>query len=447
MTSLGFTPEWARERQTTLPAYEDVTGPFNLNELHIYQRNIVNEVRRMLKAERLSETPRRGLISLPTGAGKTRVAVQAIVEAIRDDGFAGKILWVADRRELIEQAIDSWQDVWRCIGPERRPLRVTRLYGGQDAPTQSEGAHVVVASIQTLNARLGREDPDYALLEQVNLVVIDEAHHAIAPTYIRLMDNLGFATATDLDGPVLLGLTATPYRGRNEEETNRLVSRFSRKRLDRDGFRGIVGEDTEDVIRYLQSPKMRVLAKAKHDPPIDGGKLELTDDEIKQTKDVPWLPQSAEDRLAGNYQRTERILAKCEERVSDDSPTLIFATSVDHAKTIASELCRRGIPARSVDGNTSEGTRRRIVEEYRNGKIKVLVNYGVFREGFDAPRTSIVIVARPVFAPNAYFQMIGRGLRGHEHGGNDECLIINVKDNILNFKQKLAFTELDDFWD
>ena len=74
------------------------------------------------------------------------------------------------------------------------------------------------------------------------------------------------------------------------------------------------------------------------------------------------------------------------------------------------------------------------------------VDYGVFQEGFDAPLTRVIIVARPVYSPNLYFQMIGRGLRGTRNGGTDRCLIINVQDNIDNFERRLAFTGLDWLW-
>ena len=82
----------------------------------------------------------------------------------------------------------------------------------------------------------------------------------------------------------------------------------------------------------------------------------------------------------------------------------------------------------------------------RGGEIQALVNYAVFREGFDAPRTRAIIVARPVYSPNLYFQMIGRGLRGPKNGGNDRCLILNVYDNIENFGRRLAFSDLDWLW-
>ena len=78
--------------------------------------------------------------------------------------------------------------------------------------------------------------------------------------------------------------------------------------------------------------------------------------------------------------------------------------------------------------------------------LKHWSNYAVFREGFDAPRTRAIIVARPVYSPNLYFQMIGRGLRGVKNGGSDRCLILNVRDNIENYERKLAFSELDWLW-
>ena len=74
------------------------------------------------------------------------------------------------------------------------------------------------------------------------------------------------------------------------------------------------------------------------------------------------------------------------------------------------------------------------------------MNYGVFREGFDAPRTRAMVVARPVYSPNHYFQMIGRGFRGVRNGRNDRSPILNVRDNIVNYNEQLAFSGLDRLW-
>ena len=125
---------------------------------------------------------------------------------------------------------------------------------------------------------------------------------------------------------------------------------------------------------------------------------------------------------------------------------MVFATSVEHSQTVAALLTRLGIKSRAVSAGTEPSIRRLIVDQFRAGEIKVLVNYGIFREGFDAPRTRAIVVARPVYSPNLYFQMIGRGLRGVKNGGNDRCLILNVEDNIENFEGRLAFSDLGWLW-
>lgn len=441
VTSLGFSPEWAGERSLRRDPFIEVMGPYSLPALHDYQQIIAARLRQMLRSGALDREKRRGMISLPTGSGKTRVAVQGIVESMRDDDFAGGVLWVADRDELCEQAVESWQQVWASLGSEAQSLRISRMWAGQPAPVPTSDLHVVVASIQTLYSKLNSRSSEHDFLRDFKLVVFDEAHRSIAPTFTSAMEDIGFTRRQGAGEPFLLGLTATPYRGHNEDETRWLTNRYGRNRLDDGAF---PSDDPNDVILELQ--RMQVLARAEHEE-IEGGMFGLTKEEVQQAEATPWLPRSAEERLAQDPDRTERILDAYQEHVDGDWATLIFATSVEHAQTLSALLNSRGVRARAVSGSTDRTTRRRVVDEFRNGDIKVLVNYGVFREGFDAPKTRAIIVARPVYSPNLYFQMIGRGLRGIKNGGNDRCLILNVQDNIENFERKLAFTELDWLWD
>ena len=462
--SLGFSAEWAGDRNVRRAPFVEVEGPYALPALHDYQKTIVAQVRKMLRSadggtgqgssitrsstvpERANGSGRRGMISLPTGAGKTRVAVQAISEAMRDDGFSGGVLWVADRDELCEQAVEAWGQVWSGIGAQRARLRISRLWAGQPSPRPTGEAHVVVATIQTLRARLQHRRNDYDFLTEFGLVVFDEAHRSIAPTFTSVMHEIGLTRRQGEHEPFLIGLTATPYRGHDEEETARLVKRYGRQRLDAGAFST---DDPEIVVSELQS--MHVLALADHRT-IDGGDFSLNDDELMamtQEPRPPWLPRTVEDRIARDSARTNRIVDTYEAQVHSvdpDWPVLVFATSVEHAQTLAALLSTHGVPSRAVSGATEAATRRRIVEDFRRGDLKVLVNYGVFREGFDAPRTRVIIVARPVYSPNLYFQMIGRGLRGPRNGGTERCLIINVQDNIDNFERKLAFSDLDWLW-
>ncbi len=444
VTSLGFSPEWAGERNRRRDPFVEVMGPYSLPKLHRYQNKIAWRLRQMLKYGNLKQESRRGMISLPTGSGKTRVAVQGIVEAMRDDGLKGGVLWVADRDELCEQAVESWHQVWASIGRESQSLRISRMWAGQPPPIPTSDLHVVVASIQTLYSKMTSGNRDYDFLRDCKLVVFDEAHRTIAATFTSVMGEMGFTPRQRTDEPFLLGLTATPYRGSNKEETRWLTNRYGSNRLDRGAFES---DDPNDVIRELQN--MKVLARADHER-IEGGRFDLTWEEREKVGATPWLPRSAEDRLARDTERTERIVKAYRENIRDvnpEWPTLIFATSVEHAQTLSALLNADGVKARAVSGNTEPSVRRRVVEEFRGGDIKTLVNYGVFREGFDAPKTRAIIVARPVYSPNLYFQMIGRGLRGMRNGGNDRCLILDVEDNIENFERKLAFTELDWLWD
>ena len=437
--SLGFGPEWAGERNVQRDPYIEIQGPTLLPKLHDYQQTVVDNIRYLLKRDALT-TDRRGMVSMPTGSGKTRVAVQAVVEAIRDDGFQGGILWVADRDELCEQAVEAWREVWASEGKRATQLRISRMWGGHPKPLLTADPHVIVATIQTLSTRIDANPEAYDFLSYFNLLVFDEAHRSVAPTFTSVMQELGLTRYRREGEPLLIGLTATPYRGRDVEETARLVNRYSSNRLDAGAFDS---DEPEKVIRQLQN--MRVLARADQ-ATIDGGRFLLSDDERRLSADVPWLPQSVEDRIASNTARTQRIIDEYMRRIEPDWPTLIFATSVEHSKIIAALLSSIGVKARAVSAETNRMSRRRIVEEFRAGEIKALVNYGIFREGFDAPKTRAIIVARPVYSPNLYFQMIGRGLRGIRNGGNDRCLILNVRDNIENFERKLAFSDLDWLW-
>ncbi|MCY4370291.1 MAG: DEAD/DEAH box helicase family protein [bacterium] len=439
--SLGFGPEWAGQRKIPREPFVDVDGPYSLPPLHPYQAKIARNLIAMLGSG--PTAVKRGLISLPTGSGKTRVAVQGIVDAIRQKYYVGGVLWIADRNELCEQAVESWRQVWSNRGVRAAPLRISRLWKGQKNPTAVPGQHVIVASIQTLYRRMPYLNYQDELLADFRLVVFDEAHRSIAPTFTRTMRQLGLTYRRRTDEPFLLGLTATPYRGHNAAETERLVRRYSQNRLDSGVFRS---DNAEYVTRELQA--MRVLAQADH-MIIEGGQFSLRNDELSKMKDerLPWLPRRVEDEIAFDRERTKRLIAAYKTHIRGRNwPTLIFATSVDHAKTLAALLDMAGVKARSVDAGTDSSIRRKVVEDFREQRIDVLVNYGVFREGFDAPKTRAIMVARPVYSPNLYFQMIGRGLRGPLNGGNERCLILNVRDNIVNYEERLAFTELDWLW-
>ncbi|MFE5088985.1 DEAD/DEAH box helicase [Streptomyces sp. NPDC056638] len=419
---------FAGSRNPSPPVFETVEGPRDFPSLHSYQEDLVRNISTML--DRLA--PQRGMLSLPTGAGKTRVTAEAVIRWVKRAGeLKGPLLWIAQTEELCEQAVQSWKFVWNKVGAEG-PLTISRLWSGNEVGDVVDHPHLVVAIDAKLERCLGIDQ--YAWLRRAALVIVDEAHTAISKRYTEILSRLGLTQYET--GRHLLGLTATPFRNTNEEETRRLVNRFGNRRLDEGVF------PSGDPYRDLQEWGM--LAQVEHRT-LEGGRIELTRDEKTHADRMAVLSRSAEQRLADDHERSRRIVDSVAE-LPEDWPTLLFATSVDHAKYLAAMLNDRGIRSAAVDSTTSTQDRRNRIENFRNGRIRVLTNYGVLTQGFDAPATRAVVVARPVYSTNVYQQMIGRGLRGPRNGGKDNCLILNVSDNIDNFDTKLAFTQFEHLW-
>lgn len=428
VSDLKLPVSFAGSRTPTPPSSETVEGPRDFPSLHRYQEDLVRNITTML--DRLA--PQRGMLSLPTGAGKTRVTSEAVIRWVKRVGdLRGPLLWIAQTEELCEQAVQSWKFVWSKVGAER-PLTISRLWSSNEVGNVVDHPHLVVATDAKLERCLGTEQ--YAWLKQAALVIVDEAHTAISKRYTEILSLLGL---TQYDtGRHLLGLTATPFRNTNEDETRRLVNRFGNRRLDEGVF------PSGDPYRDLQDWGM--LAQVKHRT-LEGGRIELTRDEKAQAERMAMLSRAAEQRLADDHARSRRIVDSVA-ALPSDWPTLLFATSVDHAKYLSALLNDRGIPSAAVDSTTSAHDRRTRIESFRSGRIQVLTNYGVLTQGFDAPATRAVVVARPVYSTNVYQQMIGRGLRGPLNGGKDTCLILNVSDNIANFDTQLAFTQFEHLW-
>ncbi|URN18862.1 MULTISPECIES: sacsin N-terminal ATP-binding-like domain-containing protein [Streptomyces] len=428
VVDLGLPAPFAGYRAPTLEQSLTVEGPRDFPRLHDYQERLALNVFEML--DRLA--PQRAMLSLPTGAGKTRVTAEAVIRWVKQTGdLKGPLLWIAQTEELCEQAVQSWQFVWSKAGARTR-LTINRLWTSNEAAPAVDGPQLVVATDAKLQVCLGTGR--YAWLRDAALVVVDEAHVATSPRYTEILGLLGLTQhRTERH---LLGLTATPFRGHGEEETRRLVNRFGGRRLDE----GVFGSG--DPYSHLQ--ELGVLAQVEHRE-LTGGTIELSRQERENAEQFSLLSKAAEQRLADDHDRSRRIVAEIAE-MPEDWPVLVFATSVEHAKYLTARLKDHGISASSVDSTTSDSDRRARVRDFRDGRVRVLTNYGVLTQGFDAPATRAVVVARPVYSPNVYQQMIGRGLRGPLNGGKETCLILNVRDNIRNFDTALAFTKFEHLW-
>ena len=426
---LGFPPGYAGLERTRRDPWFEVAGPPDLPPLHDFQKAIANRAMALIESSR---PRRRGIISLPTGAGKTRVLVEALVRAMAQKRVAGPILWIAQTDELCEQAVETWGYVWRGFGPPTS-LRISRLWSSNEAELLEGGDQVVVATGAKLGVCAGSEQ--YEWLTRASCVVVDEAHGSTTPSYTELFRWLGLGRAREADGCPLIGLTATPFRGTSEEETKRLVGRYDRNRLDE----GLLGDDP---YRHLQD--MSVLARVRHKL-LPGSEINLTAEELARLQQTRLLPPSAGASLAADMDRN-RVLIESVSSLPSDWTVLLYAASVDHAELLAALLSLEGIPSAAVSSRTAQGARREFVNQFRAGGLRVLTNFSVFTEGFDAPAVRAVYVARPTFSPNLYQQMIGRGLRGPLNGGKEECLVVNVADNVAQYGEELAFREFEYLW-
>lgn len=254
VSDLKLPVSFAGSRTPTPPPFETIEGPRDFPSLHEYQEDLVRNITTML--DRLA--PQRGMLSLPTGAGKTRVTAEAVIRWVKRVGdLNGPLLWIAQTEELCEQAVQSWKFVWSKVGAER-PLTISRLWSGNEVGNVVDHPHLVVATDAKLERCLDTEQ--YVWLRQAALVIVDEAHTAISKRYTEILSRLGLTQYET--GRHLLGLTATPFRNTNEEETRRLVGRFGNRRLDEGVF------PSGDPYRDLQEWGM--LAQVEHRT-LEGG--------------------------------------------------------------------------------------------------------------------------------------------------------------------------------
>lgn len=435
VNGLGFPTDWAGFPGSQRAAVEMIDGPAVLSPLHDYQEFVTERIEAMMRGV----GPDRGMVSLPTGAGKTRVTVEALVKAVRMHlvSHAQPLVWIAQTDELCEQAAETWTYVWRAIGPQI-PMRLGRLWGSNEVTEEPGSFQLVIATIDKLSVLQKRSGDEYGWLRDPSIVVIDEAHTSIATSYTQVLEWMGRGgRARDKSARrPLVGLTATPFRGNSEIETERLAGRYDGNRLDRGAFR------KEDPYEELQD--MGVLAQVRHEV-LAGIDVTLSDRDKEDIEKMGRLPSSVTERLGADLARTLRVVDHIAS-LPEDWTVLAFAPSVENARVLAALLAHRGVPAVSVSADTETAARRHYIDEFKAGRIRVLTNYNVLTQGFDAPKVQAVYVARPTFSPNVYQQMIGRGLRGPRNGGSEEVLIVNVEDNFDQYGDLLAFNEFEYLW-
>ena len=382
---------------------------------------------------------RRVLLHMPTGAGKTRTALHIVASELRRQEPT-VIVWLAYSEELCEQAAVEFATAWSYLGD--RMVSIYRFWGSnRDLIIEDIKDGFLVASLTKTYERAKRDGEFIArLADRTALVIIDEAHQAIAETYSFLLDYL----VDRNEETALLGLTATPGRSWNDPSIDEELSDFFRRKkvtLNVPGYNNPVDYLIDKG--YLARPMFRSL-RYKHDEHFDEKQINL----LASSLDIP---ESILRRLAEDEKRNLVIVNAVENLIRQHDRILVFAATVGHARLLAVVLQARGIDASAVTGATPRDERSRIIVRYKNNdsEPKVLCNYGVLTTGFDAPRTSAAIIARPTKSLVLYSQMVGRATRGIRAGGNIEAEIITIVDtNLPGFgDMAAAFGNWEDVWD
>ena len=305
------------------------------------------------------------MVQMPTGTGKTHLLAAVVREFLCRFGM--RVWIVAHRRELVEQIEET----------------VARY--GMDR----EDGTVRVFSIQWLSRNWKK------MQEAPGLIVIDEAHHALAETYRELWKRYPEVKK--------LGMTATPCRLNGKGFTDlfdALVVSWSIAEFIRKGWLS--------AFDYVS-----IRADSREQRMIDSLKKRGADGDY----------QAKEMNEVLNRQVSIRRLYESVERYACGKKGIVYAVSIAHARQIAACYSAHGVETVAIDSKTPASERRELVEGFRQGRIKVLVNVDIFSEGFDCPDVEFVQLARPTLSLAKYLQQVGRGLR--KSGDKESCMLID----------------------
>lgn len=401
--------------------------------LFSHQRGAARQIRALL-----AEEPYRAVLHMPTGAGKTRTAMHVLADHLRASEPA-LVVWLAHSEELCEQAASEFMRGWKHLGD--REIQIHRFWGNRSVdPNELRDGLLVAGLAKTY--RTAKADLEFInkLSSRCSLVVIDEAHQAVAETYRLVLDTL----VQQRPATALLGLTATPGRTWADVAADQELADFFRRRkvsLQVPGY--------ANPIDYLVDN--RYLARTVYRSLFHNSGLRLTEADLEYIRSELDLPREVLRRLAEDEQRNLRIILEIEDLAKRHDRILAFAISVEHAHLLAAVLRARSWQASSITATTPSEIRGRLISEFRDTDpgVRILCNYGVLTAGFDAPRTSAALIARPTASLVLYSQMIGRAMRGPRAGGNETAEIVTVIDRDLPGFCSMAdtFSNWEDVWD
>ncbi|KAG4412635.1 hypothetical protein IFR04_014234 [Cadophora malorum] len=324
-------------------------------------------------------------VSLATGSGKTVIFTQ-LIDRVQPRNEADQTLILAHRQELVEQAARHCTNAY--------PTKTVEIEMG--SMHASGSADITVASIQSIvsGSRISKFNPD-----DFKLVLVDEAHHIVAPGYMRTLDYFGLSKA-QLSSPALVGVSAT-------------LSRF-------DGLR--LGAAIDQIVYHKDYIDM-IGEKWLSDVIFTTVQTKADISRVKKGANGDFQPSEL-SRVVNTEQVNDITVRSWMSKAEGRKSTLVFCVDLEHVAGLTNTFRKHGLDARFVTGDTPKSERSARLDAFRSGEFPVLVNCGVFTEGTDIPNIDCVLLARPTKSRNLLVQMIGRGMRLYP--GKKDCHIIDM---------------------
>lgn len=373
------------------------------------------------------------LVVLPTGGGKTYTASLWLLRHALDR--KKKILWIAHRQMLLDQAAESFQKyAYAEVIPHISSFNY-RIVSGSNTHDRtvdiSPKDDLLIISKDSIGRSLGRLDA-WLKGEDTIYLVVDEAHHSTAKTYRKVIDYV----KERIPHVKLVGLTATPFRTVVEEQG--LLSKIYS-----DGVKDHLPVKDDVGIAYQIGLKELINRQILSKPIFEsyytdetyGQTMGVNDWESIQKLDI--IPEDIGKQMAKSAPRNKLIVETYLAKQTEYGQTLVFAVNVIHAIELNALFNKAGIRAAYIVSDIKDAvTGVRIsredndhqLNEYRSGNLQVLINVNILTEGVDLPKTKTVFLARPTVSSILMTQMVGRALRGQAAGGTASAYIVSFVD-------------------
>ena len=374
------------------------------------------------------------LVVLPTGGGKTYTASTWLLKNAIDK--KKKILWIAHRQMLLDQAAESFQKYAFSETLTHIPEFSYRIISGATSHDRTiditASDNILIVSKDSIARNLQQLDRWLENEKEIYLV-IDEAHHSTAKTYRRILSYV----QEKIPNVKLIGLTATPFRTAEDEKG--LLSKIYQDGVDSSGQVVRNNKGIAYQIGLKELINARILSKPifeSYYSDEDFGEA-IGVDAWEHIQQLDVIPDDIAGEMADNAARNKLIVDTYLAKRKEYGQTIVFAVNVLHAITLSALFNKAGVKADfivsdikdSITGVTiSREENQRKLQDYRDGKLQVLVNVNILTEGVDLPQTRTVFLARPTVSTILMTQMVGRALRGTAAGGTADAYIVSFID-------------------